>query len=370
MREKPVVIFGAGATKGCGGPLTAEILPKVFELRDKFYCESHLALLDQFLVGVFGLPHEADRRQADDYPSLPLLMSLIDTSIDRKQSFGPEWPIEQLTKLRRSLEYAIFAVIEYMLREARSEANETSTESNPYQELFGKICRRGYEPVVVSLNYDLFADAAMLSLCGEHSEGDRIPGRYLPDYGCDISSEEYLHTPDGELTRRYGRLLKLHGSLNWLFCPCCQQLDINIMWSGSGYDTWKGLDDFYRTPGRTCRGCPGNVQPILITPTFRKDYRNPHVASTWYYAERALRNSNHVYIIGYSLPDDDVDVIHLLKRGLGHLRPADITVVESKHDPRPLHEHPVGRRYRSLFRDVQWRPIGFGAWVQDEAFCD
>ena len=33
MRTETVLIFGAGATKACGGPLTNEILPRTFELR-------------------------------------------------------------------------------------------------------------------------------------------------------------------------------------------------------------------------------------------------------------------------------------------------------------------------------------------------
>jgi hypothetical protein len=31
MREIPVIVFGAGATKDCRGPLTNEILPEAFK---------------------------------------------------------------------------------------------------------------------------------------------------------------------------------------------------------------------------------------------------------------------------------------------------------------------------------------------------
>ena len=33
MADHPIVIFGAGATKACGGPLTGEILSKAFKLK-------------------------------------------------------------------------------------------------------------------------------------------------------------------------------------------------------------------------------------------------------------------------------------------------------------------------------------------------
>ncbi len=43
MGPKRVVIFGAGATKACGGPLTWEILPQVYdpELRQEMVREGY-----------------------------------------------------------------------------------------------------------------------------------------------------------------------------------------------------------------------------------------------------------------------------------------------------------------------------------------
>ena len=44
-----VVIFGAGATKACGGPLTDEILPRCFKERHEFDHPQHIDLLEAFL---------------------------------------------------------------------------------------------------------------------------------------------------------------------------------------------------------------------------------------------------------------------------------------------------------------------------------
>jgi hypothetical protein len=114
---------------------------------------------------------------------------------------------------------------------------------------------------------------------------------------------------------------------------------------------------------------------VLITPTQRKDYRNPHVARVWALSEQALRSAKRAIIVGYSLPEDDLDVIYLLKRGLANLastQPSKITIVEKVTDgDMPLTDHPVGRRYRSLFGpDICWQTGGFeglnarlGKWV-------
>src|SRR2546425_13182087 len=107
-----------------------------------------------------------------------------------------------------------------------------------------------------------------------------------------------------------------------------------------------------------CPECKTRLRPILVTSTYRKDYRNPHLTRIWYEAERALQQANRVFFVGYSLPDDDVEVIYLLKRGLGtpmgtpnasSLPPQQITVIEKDDQRRPLRTHPVGQRYRALF---------------------
>jgi hypothetical protein len=104
----------------------------------------------------------------------------------------------------------------------------------------------------------------------------------------------------------------------------------------------------------------------MIAPTHFKDYRNPHLAQVWYEAERALREADKVIFIGYSLPDDDVEVVYLLKRSLARLAPECITVVEydQANPQRTLYDHAVGRRYRTLFGDgIDWHAEGVDMWL-------
>ena len=150
----------------------------------------------------------------------------------------------------------------------------------------------------------------------------------LPDYCCDIATDAYRQAD------KFGRLIKLHGSLNWLYCPNCYRLDLGV--AQSGLRTVKvlnqlyldHLDGKYGCHGSPCGECGTFVRPVLITPTHLKDYRNPHIARIWYSAARALREAKRVIFIGYSMPDDDIEVVYLFKRGLAHLKPRDITVVE------------------------------------------
>jgi hypothetical protein len=115
MAENVVVIFGAGATKACGGPLTNEILPEVFRLKEQLEREDYLAHLERFLVDNFHLPAKR-RRQAHHFPPLPLVLSLVDTALDRGDAFAQCWPANDLRTVREALEYAIFALLELRLR--------------------------------------------------------------------------------------------------------------------------------------------------------------------------------------------------------------------------------------------------------------
>lgn len=348
MASDTVVIFGAGATRACGGPLTNEILPQAFEpsVRSQIEREYYIDLLDRFLVENFHLPQQQADRTDEDYPGLPLLLSLVDTAIDRNQPMGPAWNVDTLRKVRRALQYMIFGLLELKLR---------SLSHNYYLDLLTKLDpNHDGSLTVVSLNYDIIMDNSFVS----HTE-------HLPDYGCDIDTDEYKSMP------HRGSLFKIHGSLNWSYCPGCHRLDLGVAESGS---TYKMLDALYQVnplePRYSCHGypcprCGTDVEPILITPTQLKDYRNPQVTKVWTMAEQALRNAKRAIIVGYSLPEDDLDVIYLLKRGLGELArrsPKDIIVVEKESDPakQAINRNPVGRRYRSIFGpDVDWQTDGF-----------
>lgn len=355
MVGNTVVIFGAGATKACGGPLTNEILPEVFELRQDLEREGYLARLEEFLVENFHLPSETTRR-SHHFPPLPLVLSLVDTALDRGDAFAQRWTANDLRVVREALEYAIFALLELRLR--RSEHH------------YGRFLEALYEAApekvtLISLNYDIIPDNELAHLA------ERQGSISLPDYRCDISTGAYREIP------KFGTLLKVHGSLNWLYCPNCHRLDVGV--SPTGRRTVKVLDELYATDldldnnygchGNPCVECGTYVRPVLITPTHAKNYRNPHVARVWYEAARALREAGRALFIGYSMPDEDVEVIYLFKRGLAKLEPENITVVEySPEGPRELDAHPVGQRYRALFgEEIDWNTNGFEAWIDGAA---
>src|SRR5258707_11934149 len=90
QREQTVVIFGAGASAACGTPLTNEILWKAFHdedvKRDLTRNNERAEDLERVLYCLTNHFHvPASGAKPEDYPSLTLLLSLLDLSIDRNR---------------------------------------------------------------------------------------------------------------------------------------------------------------------------------------------------------------------------------------------------------------------------------------------
>lgn len=348
----PVLVLGAGATRACDGPLTNDILGLADPLDPNIEREGYLALVESFLQNVFHLPPRASRNKFS-YPGLPLLMSLIDTAIDRGQPLGAAYDVETLRRVRGAIEYAIFAVLEYKLRSANFQLHLQAID---------RLFPAAIEPRLISLNYDIIADNTLATR-------SQIT---FPDYGCDIQTEMYRNR------EKFGKLLKLHGSLNWLYCPNCHRLDVAVSRSGQSFSKalqelyaseggeTNDLDHRYTCHGSPCKNCSTFVRPVMITPTQKKDYRNPHIAQIWYRAEEMLRTANSAVFVGYSMPADDVEVVYLLKRGLEKIPAKLITVVEFDEKNRGVGEHDVGQRYESVFGPgIQWHTCGFKGWLDE-----
>lgn len=351
-----VTFLGAGATKSCQGPLTSEILPSMLHRESASGTASpdlsgRSALIQAFLSEQFHVTPESPK---EHYPGLPLLMSLIDTALDRRQSFHPDWNVERMVDLREAIEFGIFDRLEEQLRRA---------PTNNHYELLNRLYAMDGEPGVITTNYDLIMDTAVMFLAQ-----NRIPdGGGFPDYRCQISNDFYLNE-----SQRFGTLLKLHGSLNWLYCRTCARLEIGASESARWLRVvtkmlGPSLEDFYSPDGAACTICQTKLRPLLIAPSHLKNYRNPHIAQVWYAAEQVLRGAERIVFVGYSLPDDDVEVVYLLKRSLSHLTPSQVSVIEYAEGDLnvSLLEHPVGRRYRTLFGDgINWQAGGLDAWLE------
>ena len=336
--------------------MTNEILPAMFSKMTASTGSDPgggAAKLLQFLQTEFHLSMGLSKEQ---YPGLPLLMSLLDMALERRELFDGTWDNNAVAELRATIELGIFDVLEEALMKF-----PTNNHFNLLQKLFSAPAT----PQVISTNYDLVADTAMMHI----SQQRQSPGG-LPNYHCGIANIAHLGP-----TERFGTLLKLHGSLNWLFCRTCHRLELGATESTKYLTIFQkiagaDLRSSFTADGAPCNVCGTRLLPLLVAPSHLKDYRNPHLSQVWYESQRVLRQASRAIFIGYSLPDDDVEVVYLLKRGLGHITdPKQITVVEYCPDNPTiaLGNHAVGRRYRALFGDVDWHAGGLDQWLTNPA---
>ena len=240
--------------------MTDEILPAMFAEKSRIASSDpggRVAKLVQFLQTEFhvipGLPKE-------QYPGLPLLMSLLDLALDRRELFGVGWDVNVMAELREAIELGIFDVLEEALMKS---------PTNNHFTLLTKLFPAPATPHVITTNYDLIVDTALMHV----SQQGQPPGG-LPDYHCGFAN----FTAE----QKFGTLLKLHGSLNWLYCRTCQRLELGATDSTKFLSIFQkiagpDLRSSFTADGAPCGACKTKLRPLLVAPSHLKDYRNPHL---------------------------------------------------------------------------------------------
>jgi len=154
---------------------------------------------------------------------------------------------------------------------------------------------------IITFNYDVAADFAL------HSN------RMMVDYG--LSEEPNMSAVP---------LLKLHGSLNWGWCPECKQV---FAWDlGSYFSRFKWQLD--RRPEyvtldiashigsfQHMDGHPAEPEPVIVPPTWNKRDLNRALFNVWRRAAAELADARDVFVIGYSLPPSDLFFRYLYSLG-------------------------------------------------------
>ena len=174
---------------------------------------------------------------------------------------------------------------------------------------------RQVDPVsVISTNWDILLDNSIYSSILEQRHNAVV------DYCCYISSRDERDEsikPGLEKLGQGGfnvKLLKLHGSLNWLQCPRCMRLYARFFSKDGVLD--------YSSP-ESCRHCDRNfpeehgnhkLASNLIMPTFIKDLSNPQYKIIWQNAGIEISEAEKIVFIGYSLPNADFEMRQLLSR--------------------------------------------------------
>lgn len=289
---KKVIILGAGASKSDGAPLQRDLFRDFF---DYIYRNSKNSILleeqEEILVDFFKIFWNIDiqSHDAEEFPTFEDCLGILDIAYARGESFRG-YRKEKINQTRDALIFLIGKVLDIKLK---GKTNNFHLKLVNRLKNEDKLLRTSF----ISLNYDLIIDNVLGDLCRKNEENKL----YL-DYGINFMNSDWRKP----IPERSIPLFKIHGSLNWLYCPTCNQMEYTYNKKDKSYSS------VYRN--KACRGCQTPMGPVIIPPTFYKNMNNRFIQEIFLKSEKVLRDADEVFICGYSFPDADIFLKYILKR--------------------------------------------------------
>ncbi len=350
-----VIILGAGASAADGAPLQAGLFRKYAEIvqrnSNNLIHASSEGELRTFFDLFWGADIDSSNLATQHFPTFEEALGLLEMANLRGDFFkgfgGMQTEATRAQEMRAHLANLIAVVLNDAL------------QGPPimHSSLIDRMQGLGWmdKTTFVSFNYDLLVDNAV-----------RNSLNVDPDYAVTFRSVE--NASPATAGAKQPSLLKIHGSLNWLFCPTCNQLDC--------YHGQKIVAEIAHDPARMpCNVCQEPRVPILVPPTFFKVMSNFYLQQIWRQAEEKLRNADHLIFCGYSFPDADLHFKYLLKRA--EINQPDHSA--KRFEVFIINEHPGKsaqqrddemNRYLRFFRNkglVHWTKLSFNDYAANPA---
>jgi hypothetical protein len=310
-----VFVVGSGFSAHAGLPLVSEFTQAILAARAAESGKSRLLVnfLNEFVQTTF--PHE-EPLAAEDWPSLEDLFTSVDLAANTGHCLGKSYDAARLRTVRRAL-------ISRIIRMLGSRYKAAWIRKDASWRLLKKFLTAvpWDRSAFVVMNWDAVIENRLFAM---HEN----PGI---DYGCDAAQASFPSRARGRRLTIYKRprspsatVIKMHGSVNWLYCDNCRQLfwfpplsykkiadqlltprDWSAISPGSGV----------RTVARICPRCRSeSLSTRLATFSYRKALEFPMFQKSWSTAEAALSQAQRWGFIGYSMPAADYEFKFLLKR--------------------------------------------------------
>ena len=352
-----VFVLGAGASYGDGVPLQREILPMLLDGGMERLEQSAMGQqVKEFIEVCFYVD-----APAREFPKLGAVFGFLDYFISQRESLNARYDYEEIVLIRENL----IKIIHYIV-------NERSDQQSPiYRRFWEAIQRHNRNISVITLNYDtlleqafkpLYPETGYIDYCVQLMNYEKHDA--LKEFRFWVNPREPVLAEPQENPVPF-KIIKLHGSLNWKYCNCCNQALLTT-WDRS-IDLDSGNFVGYTQPEQKeyeyiCPVDGTEFQTLILPPSYVKTLNNPVITRLFSEASREIRAARRIVFIGYSLSDGDVHVKALFKK---HLHPdVEMAVIN------PKSSESVQHRYSALSQNARFYGRTFEDLVQDQALME
>lgn len=350
------IFLGAGASASEGAPVQNKLFQDYFKLcraRGNFGSSDMEKQLASFFLSMFDIDVKNGNLDKIVFPTFEEALGILDLADARNESFKDFSNVNiasnsgRLKFLRLYLTLLMAKTIHEKLQNSK-RIHRTLVDNLLKLDLLENV-------FFLSTNYDILIDNALTNL---YSRGISL------DYGVDFAN---FNEPDAWTmpTENSIKLFKIHGSLNWLYCPTCNNLRLTPKEKG----VIKLLkEDSYSSKTAVCKKCKTIYSPIIVPPTFYKDFSNVFLNLVWNKSEQGLLNAKHLIFCGYSFPDADMHIKYLIKRVQKNRQgtPLKVTIVNSHIGKKKIIKDEEKDRYeRFLGQSVNYTKYSFEKFAKN-----
>lgn len=324
-----VFILGAGASKQCGAPLMSDFLDVASDLLRSNAVQEKRAEFEKVFAAIGALQSVHSKAQLD-LNNIESIFTVLE--LGRIIQRVPGLSSEKIPEAIAALKELIVKTLEVtMIFPTEGPYIGVPT---PYED-FGNLLTHLYNvafpnqtAAVISFNYDIAADMAMYR------------AGLGPDYVIEKPGGQHVPVP----------LLKLHGSLNWATETASRKIRPLHLASYFQHYSFRGtgekrsttrvpigsqLVEFFNNHASTVV----DAEPVIVPPSWNKADYHTALSDVWAAAAKHLSEAEHIFVIGYSLPDTDSFFRHLYALGcvgtaplrrIAIFNPDDTGVIDSR----------------------------------------
>ena len=346
-------VLGAGASHPDGVPLQHDILPMI--ISDEIEEIGSSAIGKQ--VKDFIFDNFSTDPAAGSYPKLEAIFGFLDYFIQQNESLSSKYNNETIREIKENF----IKIIHYIVN------LRTDKRSSTYHLFWDAVARTNRNISIITLNYDTLLEQAFDFLFKKHGYIDYSIHLMNYDKLVELQEFNFWINPREPIAVQPGedpvpiKIIKLHGSLNWKYCNCCNHTLLTPWDRRIDLNRGKLIGHTFPDEKQYDYYCPidqTDFQTLIMPPSYIKSLNNPVVTQLFAEASREIRMSRKIVFIGYSLSDADVHIKALFKK---HLKEdSNLVVVNPKRSAN------LRQQYRALSETVTFIQRSFESLVTDK----